>query len=217
MHLNAVRHRLLLCNKNTPLSVILGDVTMKNSILLTILLITSALVSTTAFSDAVSGAKQSYNFMAQLKGDWKLLPASQQEGKTTKHKLVAPLVGTDKTAMSFKVIGKGSTVQENLLPGTKKEMATMYHCDKFKNCSQLQAKHYCAKQNQPEFVSSLRSDKTTLSLDCDMNNPTCQSKEGHVHKITHQLIDTDHLKTTYTIFKNGKRKKDSIYHFARVN
>lgn len=194
----------------------LEDIVMKNTILFTLILMLSPMAMSTALADAASGAKQDYNFMAQLKGDWRLLPANQQEGKTTKHKLVAPLVGTDKTAMSFKVIGKGSTVQENLLPGTKKEMATMYHCDSHKNCSQVEATHYCAKQNQPEFVATLRTEKNIVSLDCDMDNDVCQSKSGHVHKISHQLINDNHLKTTYTIFKDGKRKKDSIYHFARV-
>ena len=29
-----------------------------------------------------------------------------------------------------------------------------YHvdCDNFKECAQVQAKHYCAKQNQPELA-----------------------------------------------------------------
>lgn len=193
---------------------------MKKTILFTIItaisLILSPMLAPTAFADSDTKARQDYNFLAQLNGDWKLLPAENQEGKTTKHKLVAPLLGTDKTAMSFKVIGKGSTVQENLLPGTGKEMATMYHCDSQKNCSQVKATHYCAKQNQPEFISTLRMDKSTISLECDMNNATCQSNDVHVHKITHQLIEDDHLKTTYTIYKNGKPKKDSVYHFARV-
>ena len=47
--------------------------------------------------DATTG----YQWMAQLSGDWKLAPADQQEGKATQHKLVAPMVGTDQTAMAF--------------------------------------------------------------------------------------------------------------------
>ena len=34
--------------------------------------------------------------------------------------------------------------------------------------------------------------------------------------IEHQLSkDNNHLRTTYTIYKNGKFEKDSIYHFDR--
>ena len=68
-----------------------------------------------------------YKTLTLLNGDWKLSPANQQEGGATKKGPAAKLINTDATAMSFRVIGKGSTVQESLLPGTAKEMATMYH------------------------------------------------------------------------------------------
>ena len=158
-----------------------------------------------------------YKTLTLLKGDWMLSSANEQEGGATKKDPAAKLIGTDKTAISFKVIGKGSTIQENLLPGTGKEMATMYHCDDFKACSQVQATHYCAKQNQPELM--LDTENTTdsvIAMTCDMNTSLCNSVEGHVHKIKHELSqDNNHLRTTYTIFKDGKFKKDSIYHFDR--
>lgn len=160
---------------------------------------------------------EQYKSISMLKGDWKLAPANKQEGGATKKGPASKLLGTNKTAISFKVIGKGSTVQENLLPGTGKEMATMYHCDNFKNCSKVQAKHYCAKQNQPELILDSRgTNHNVISLACDKNNPTCNSNQGHVHKISHELSQNDnHLKTTYTIFKDGKFKKDTIYHFVK--
>ena len=101
------------------------------NILKTIITLSLALFLASAW--AASPAVDNYNTMKMLKGDWKLAPANKQEGGATKKGPAAKLLGTSKTAMSFKVIGKGSTVQENLLPGTGKEMATMYHCDKFKN------------------------------------------------------------------------------------
>ena len=93
-----------------------------------------------------------YKTLTLLEGDWMLSPADEQEGGATKKGPAAKLIGTENTAISFKVIGKGSTIQENLLPGSGKEMATMYHCNDFKDCSKLQATHYCAKQNQPELI-----------------------------------------------------------------
>jgi hypothetical protein len=127
------------------------------------------------------------------------------------------LIGTDKTAISFKVVGKGSAVQENLLPGTGKEMVTMYHCNDFKDCSQVQATHYCAKQNQPELVlDTANTTSNVIAMACDMNTPLCGYVEGHVHMIKHELSqDNNHLKTTYTIYKDGKFEKNSIYHFIR--
>ncbi len=173
------------------------------------------LISSTLW--ATPSVMNNYNALAKLNGEWKLAPADKQEGGATKKGPAAKLVGTDKTAISFKVIGKGSTVQENLLPGTGKEMATMYHCDNFKNCSQIKATHYCAKQNQPELVLDVSSSsKNIIAMACDPSSSLCNSNEGHVHKITHEMTnDNNHLKTTYTIFKDGKFKKNSVYHFVR--
>lgn len=160
-------------------------------------------------------ARPQYQSMTLLQGDWFLSPAELQEGKATQHKLVKPLINTGTTAMSFKLIGKGSTVQENLLPGTGKEMVTMYHC-KDTECSQVKATHYCVKQNQPEMLVDPESTSTKLVYNCDMSTALCQSMQNHVHKITHELSnDGNHLKTTYTSYNDGKHLKDSIYHFDR--
>ncbi len=167
---------------------------------------------------AESNAISNYKTLTILDGIWILSPADVQEGGATKKGPAAELVGTGKTAMAFKIVGKGSAVQENLLPDTGKEMVTMYHCDDFKNCGQVQAKHYCAKQNQPELVLDLEnSNSNIVLLSCDMDTPLCNSMESHIHKIRHELSgDNNHLKTTYTSYSNGKFEKDSIYHFDRA-
>lgn len=180
----------------------------------------SSILSLTLFAGAALADNNSLNHfktLALLDGEWALSPVDQQQGGATKKGPAQKLVGADSTAMRFKVIGKGSTIQENLLPGTGKEMATMYHCNNFKDCSQVQAKHYCAKQNQPELVlDGNNSTASVIVMNCDMNNALCNSVEGHVHRITHELSqDNNHLMTTYTIFKDGKKQKDSVYHFDR--
>lgn len=182
----------------------------------TIVTIASVVLLVSSFiASADDKARNIYNAMKNLQGDWIFAPESMQEGKATQHKLVAPLLGTETVAMSFKTIGKGSTVQENLLPGNKKEMVTMYHC-KDAECSQVKATHYCVKQNQPEMLVNLSSTDTKLIYNCDMSTPLCQSKQNHVHKITHDLSDNgNNLITMYTTFIDGKYVKDSIYHFVR--
>lgn len=173
------------------------------------------LPGTSFITHATDNARPQYQSMTTLQGEWILSPAAQQQGKATQHKLVEPLIGTDTTAMSFKLIGKGSTVQENLLPETKKEMVTMYHCNNME-CSQVKATHYCVKQNQPEMLADLSGTATKLVYNCDMSTELCQSKQNHVHKITHELSnDGSHLKTTYTSYNDGKYLKDSIYHFDK--
>ncbi|MGB5440761.1 MAG: hypothetical protein WBN57_01415 [Gammaproteobacteria bacterium] len=179
----------------------------------------SILSLTLLFSSVWAGTNtlNHYKTLTLLDGDWILSSADEQEGGATKKGPAAKLIGTDTTAMSFKVIGKGSAVQESLLPGTGKEMVSMYHCNDFKNCSQVQAKHYCAKQNQPELIlDSAKSNDSFIVMACDMNTTLCNSAEGHVHGIKHEISqDNNHLKTTYTIYKDGKYEKDSIYHFNR--
>ena len=194
--------------------VILNKEVEVNKITL-IVAISTLLLSSSAWT--ASPAVDNYKTLTLLQGNWMLAPVDKQEGGATKKGPAAKLLGTDKTAMSFKVIGKGSTVQENLLPGTDKEMATMYHCNDFNNCSQLQAKHYCAKKNQPELVfDAAGSSARVVSMACDMTSSLCNSNEGHVHNITHELSqDSNHLKTTYTIFKDGEFEKNSVYHFVR--
>jgi len=158
-----------------------------------------------------------YQVLKSLQGNWKLAPAKLQEGGATKKGPAAKLLGTGKTAMSFKVIGKGSTVQENLMPGTGMEMATMYHCDNFNNCTQVKATHYCVKQNQPQFILAPDdSSSNVVTMACDMSSSLCNSMDGHIHKITQELSpDGNHLTTTYTIFKDGKFQNNVIYHFVR--
>ena len=178
-------------------------------------LILSVFIIFPFITHATDSARPQYQAMTELQGEWSLSPIKQQEGKATQHKLVAPLLGTDTTAMSFKLIGKGSTVQENLLPETGKEMVTMYHCNDTA-CSQVKATHYCVKQNQPEMLVDPASTSTRLVYNCDMSTDLCQSKQNHVHKITHELSNSGkHLKTTYTSYNNGTYLKDSIYHFDR--
>ena len=161
-------------------------------------------------------ATKGYEWMTQLSGDWKLAPADQQEGKASKHKLVAPMIGTDQTAMAFKTIGKGSTVQEDLLPGNKKQMVTMYHCED-DDCNQLRATHYCVKQNQPRLLINLEESTTDrLVFDCDMSTELCRSKSNHVHRITHELDnDGRRLRTSYVSWNGGKHLKESVYRFDR--
>jgi len=182
------------------------------------LVITSlALASVLSPAFAANDSLGFYKTQTSLHGDWKLSPATLQQGGSTKKGPANKLLNTDKTAMSFRVIGKGSTVQGSLLPGTVKEMATMYHCDQFNNCSLIEARHYCAKQNQPELVlDDINSTKHKIVMKCDQDSALCNSMADHVHGITHELSgDDNHLKTSYLSFKDGKYSKTSIYHFDR--
>lgn len=153
-----------------------------------------------------------------LQGEWKLAPAEAQIGTTSyKHPAVLPLAGTDQTATAYKLIGGDVTIMEDLLPHTRKQMVTMYHCKEIA-CDNLKATHYCSKQNQPEFIADLNaSTPERFVFNCDMSTELCSSKEDHVHKIILELTgDGKHLKASYLSWEDGKPKAESsIYYFDR--
>lgn len=157
-----------------------------------------------------------------LAGSWSLSPKEEQLETTGAHesKAIAHLVGDTKAiGTKYKLIGKGATLEEVLLPNTAKSMVTMYHCNSFKNCTELKATHYCAKQNQPEFLLNLEETrKNKFVFDCDMSTELCNSDEDHIHKMIFELSEEDsHLKASYLAWENKKlRKKHSIYHFDRM-
>ncbi len=166
--------------------------------------------------------KEAYDWMVKvLSGEWKMSPADRQIGTTGAHlhPAVKRLLGTDRVGVAYKVIGRGATLQEDLLPNTMKQMVTMYYCNDFHHCTQLEATHYCAKQNHPAFVfNTEESTKTHLVFDCDEeNSDVCDSDEAHIHHIILDLSNhNNHLKSSYISYKNGERaSKHSIYHFDR--
>ena len=155
-----------------------------------------------------------------LLGEWKLSAADKQINTTDayKHPYVLPLVGTEATGISYKYIGYGSTLQEDLLPNTKKQMVTMYHCDDYIDCSKILATHYCTKMNQPQFILDLNSTtKKKIIFNCDMSTKLCNDKEDHIHQIIMEFSNKGkHLKSSYLGWTDQKpNKKNSIYHFDK--
>jgi len=179
------------------------------------------ILSTSVYATDKMKPMDVYNTMLfLLKGEWSLSSQTEQRDTTGayKDKSISHLVGTGSTAIAYKVIARGTTLQEDLFTNTSKEMVTMYHCNNFKDCTDLKATHYCAKQNQPQFL--LNTKETTedkIVFDCNMKTDLCNSNEDHVHKIIHEFSDDgEHLKSSYLGWTNQKlNKKNSIYHFDK--
>lgn len=189
-----------------------------NKLLLTLSLI--GLLSTSSISKEMEPIDIYEHMSTALNGDWVLSSEDKQLNTTGayKNKLVFPLVGTDITALSYKPIGFGSTLQEDLLPNNKKQMVTMYHCDDYVDCTQLLATHYCTKMNQPQFILDLeKSTKEKIIFDCNMKTALCRSNEDHIHQIILEFSNEGkHLKSSYLGWTNQKpNKKNSIYHFDK--
>jgi len=178
-----------------------------------------ATLSTSATANNMEPEEVFEYLKSALKGEWKLSPVEKQTNTTAyKNKYVLPLVGTDKTALAYKYIGFGSTLQEDLLPNTEKQMVTMYHCDDNIDCTQVLATHYCTKMNQPQFILDLNStSKERVVFDCNMKTKLCNSNEDHIHKIILEFSnDGKHLKSSYLGWTDQKpNEKNSIYHFDK--
>jgi hypothetical protein len=180
----------------------------------------TALLSVPALADEMDPSDLFEYMKSALKGEWKLSPEYKQTDTTGAYKnpLVYPLVGTDATAVAYKFIGFGSTLQEDLLPDTKKQMVTMYHCNDVVDCTQVLATHYCTKMNQPRFIADLnKSTKERIVFNCNMDTTLCKSNDDHIHKIIMEFSNEgQHLKTSYLGWTDQKpNKKNSIYHFDK--
>ena len=176
------------------------------------------LLFSSAHAEFMDGWELFDHMDAMMSGNWVMSPKEKQTGTNSyKHPAVMPLLGTQKPGISFKLIGRGTTLQEDLLPNTAKQMVTMYHCKDIE-CTTLKATHYCVKQNQPEFIANLKkSTENKIIFDCDMSTQLCQSNEDHVHQIVHEFSQEGmHLKSSYFSWAEGKLKNvHSIYHFDR--
>ncbi|MEA1880335.1 MAG: hypothetical protein U9N11_06810 [Campylobacterota bacterium] len=186
-------------------------------LLLTLTIITTLITSST--SKELEPIDIYEHMRTALAGEWKLSAKDKQLDTTSyKNKYVLPMVGTDITALAYKEIGFGSSLQEDLLPDSKKQMVTMYHCDDYLDCEQLHATHYCTKMNQPQFILNIKSStEDKIIFDCNMETDLCKSAEDHIHQIVLEFSNKGkHLKSSYLGWTDQKpNKKHSIYHFDK--
>lgn len=189
---------------------------MKKSLLI---LVSITLIPTYIMAKEMTALDMYEHMQTTLTGEWILSSEDKQLGTTSyKNKLLSTLVGSHLTALAYKKIGFGSTLQEDLLPNTKKQMVTMYHCNDYIDCTELRATHYCTKMNQPEFLLDLKhSTKEKMIFNCNMETALCQSGEDHVHQMIFEFTNEGkHLKSSYLGWTNQKpNEKNSIYHFDK--
>lgn len=168
-------------------------------------------------------AQKIYDEMVQVlyaggTGYWKLAPRERQIDTTGAHEGLASFLGVDQTLTSYAVIGRGTTLQENFLTGTDREMVTMYYCDRLHTCDTLMATHFCAKRNVPVLKLNFKETAPRKYVfDCDMSTPLCQSNDDHIYRIIVEVSENgQHLKLSYLGKTNQKvNAKHSIFHFDR--
>lgn len=166
------------------------------------------------WAEGTGDAHQQYTRLQELEGDCVL--AATQEGEASKHPVIAPLVGSGKVALSYRLVGAKTTLQENIFPGTPREMATMYHCVD-SACTQVVANHYCTLKNQPVLRAEPRMDVGRLVFRCEPTVAICASPDAHLHVLTIEMPEggSNRLKTKFQIQKEGRPAEELVFLFDR--
>ncbi len=102
--------------------------------------------------------------------------------------------------VTYHTTAAGSAVVETLFGGTDHEMVSIYHLDGEK----LMMTHYCALGNQPR-MNGIPTRKPGLYSFTYVNGTSIQSEdEPHMHHVSFQFVDKDHIQTTWTMHTNGQ-------------
>jgi hypothetical protein len=125
--------------------------------------------------------------LKRLAGDW--------TGKAMMH-------GKDAhdAAVTYRVTSGGSAVVETLFPGTEHEMVTMYHEDG----ADLVLTHYCMLHNQPRMKAEHDGPANQLVFKFAGGTNLRADKDTHMHDMTLEFLGDDHIKATWTLYKDGK-------------
>lgn len=168
---------------------------------------------TFAFASVMHAATPAevYKWIGALEGEWKLSKTVPQQGSCSYEEGEEPDIG-----IAFKYIGRNTTIQEELLPNSERQMVTMYHCSDIA-CSNIKGTHYCVKMNQPVYMANLKeSTPNKIIMECDMSTELCNSNENYVFKVIHELSpDGKRLKSSYLSKKDKKPIPSTICNFEK--
>lgn len=143
---------------------------------------------------AKEGKNAGFEKIKALAGEWEVAKGPAESGAHG---------GT----VTFKVTAGGSAVLETMFGGTDHEMITLYYL----NGDELELTHYCMLQNRPQMKADKKSPPNKISFKCPDKENDKLAAEDHMHAAVFQFVDADHLKTEWTLYKEGK--PDSTHSF----
>lgn len=164
-------------------------------------------------ANAQMSSSEVFKTLQSFDGEWDFIEG-EQRGSCTK--------GEDAdAAIEFKMIGKNTAVQEDLMPGSAYQMVTMYHIEDL-NEKDVIGTHYCVKKNQPAYRADLEnSTPKKIIFKCDESrSKLCKAKEAYrgsyVDSIVYEILDDG---DTLTVHYKGKGQKlnDSGYTRCKFN
>ena len=169
-----------------------------------IALLTSSILLVSAQAEMTSA--EVFETLQGFEGEWEFIEGEQRGSCTQGKKADA--------AIEFKMIGKKTAVQEDLMPGSAYQMVTMYHIEDL-NEKDVIGTHYCVKKNQPAYRADLvNSTSEKMIFKCDKSrSKLCTSKEpyggSYVDSITYELEGADTLTVHY--MGRGQKLNDPGY------
>jgi hypothetical protein len=135
--------------------------------------------------------------LSQLVGDWK---GSGPDGKAV--------------TVTYKLTSHGSTLVETIQPEAGPVMTTMYH----QSGKGFMMTHYCALNNQPRMKTKTyrAGDKTMAFSFVDATNLKDPKKDMHMHQLTLEFPDQDHLTQRWVSMKDSKSMPPHVFTLERV-
>jgi hypothetical protein len=164
--------------------------------MLVLALFTSTTVAK-AEEKATSENAARFDALKKLAGDW------VQIGKDGKP--------TDTIFSSIRVTANGSVVQETMMPGTPKEMVTMYHLDG----PDLVLTHYCMLGNQPHMKAQADSTANRLVFKAVSVGNLKSEDDNYMSQATIKLVSNDRLEAEWASSKEGKECHKVNFELAR--
>lgn len=164
------------------------------------------LMVTTAAQAAMS-AKEMFESLQMFEGEWEFVEGEQRGSCTRGDDALVPI--------EFKMIGKKTAIQENLMPGSAYQMVTMYHLEDL-NDKDLIGTHYCVKKNQPAFRADLKnSTYEKMVFKCDKTrSKLCTADEpyggSYVDSVIYEVKD-DGDSLTIHYMGRGQKLNDPGY------
>lgn len=160
---------------------------MKTLLLLTVLASSAAAAPAEKHEHAKaapSPASRQFEMIASLAGDWQ--GAGEKGGKPQPVKT------------SFRVTSGGTAVVETMDAGTPHEMTNVYHLVGGK----LTMTHYCAMGNAPQ-MKVVKAGAKSLTFEAVAGNGIDPKTTPHMHGLSYEMADTDHLSATWTTANMG--------------
>jgi hypothetical protein len=118
---------------------------------------------------------------------------------------------SDDATIVYKVTSGGSAVVETLDPGGEHEMVTVFHQDG----DDVVLTHYCMLGNQPRMKAERGADAKKISFKFSGAGNLKSDKDPHMHDLTIEFVDADHIKTNWTFYNDGKADSKAVFDLKR--